>query len=107
MNFIEQYTAPLQHLSSDACFQDAVVGEGCVCPSDEAIFPIPRTLAMAKEAEIERSFAVDAVEFSLLLLLDVSMKRGRSRMNTCTQVMARSYEGGDSSSLEQRQRCLR
>lgn len=75
MNFIEQNTAPFQHLSSDACFQDAVVGEGSVCPSDEAIVSIPRTLAMAEEAEAEGSFTVDAVELAVLLLLDVSWKR--------------------------------
>lgn len=77
MNFVEQNTALLQHLSSDACFQDTVVGEGSVCPSDEAIVSIPRTLAVAEEAEAEGSFTVDAVKLALLLLFDVSWKRGR------------------------------
>jgi hypothetical protein len=65
MNFVEFHATVGQHLTSYSRFEDTILCQGCVSPSNKPVVTIPGTLAMSKKAQIVRGIIVDAGKLSL------------------------------------------
>lgn len=60
MNFIKPDATVMHHLTGNSSFQNSVICQGGVSPSNEHVVPVPGALSVTEKAKCVRSILVDA-----------------------------------------------